>query len=333
MFGAGASKNALPIVKEIPERIKNLIEVLNSTVLFLDENAKFDVGNSSKSKREYQLQLIDDLNWLLTESGRHSSVDTFAKKLTIRRRFNELEKLKRVLSIFFIFEQAQKPPDDRYDTFYASIINSSGRLPENIRIISWNYDYQFELAYSEYSGLTNIGKNQERLNVKQKTGVLIGHNQGFGIYKLNGTTEVFASQQYRQFAYVDEISVKIDMEFVETIIRNFAAIINSKNLKSTISFAWEPEEFPGVGKSFIDSVIDDLKDSIALVVIGYSFPFFNREIDRKILGSMTQLRKVYFQSPEADSLKQRFKAIRFDVRSDDLVGMTDVKQFLLPDEL
>jgi hypothetical protein len=335
LFGAGASCNALPIVKEIPERIKSLIRILNSRDLQLDDKSTFEGIDSSSqnSKRVFQLKLIDDLNWLLNESGRHSSVDTMAKKLTIRRKFNDLERLKRVLSVFFIFEQAQKPPDERYDTFYASIIDSSGRLPENIRIISWNYDYQFELAYSEYSGNSNIGKNQERLNVKQKTGVLIGHNQGFGIYKLNGTTEVFASQAYRQFTYIDEISAKIDKDFVETIVKNFAGMTNSKDLKSTLSFAWEPEESPGVGKSFIESVIEDIKDSIALVVVGYSFPFFNREIDRKIVGGMTQLRKVYFQSPEADSLVDRFSAIRVNMSNSDLIRVGDVKQFFLPNEL
>ena len=109
LFGAGASCNALPIVKEIPERIKSLIQILRSRNLMLDDKSTFDGHGfqSQDSQRVFQLKLIDDLNWLLSESGSHSSVDTFAKKLTIRKKFDELEKLKRVLSVFFIFEQAQ----------------------------------------------------------------------------------------------------------------------------------------------------------------------------------------------------------------------------------
>jgi len=81
LFGAGASRNALPICEEIPDRINNLINVLNSTDLLLDDKSPFEGvgGSSEKSKRGYQLQLIDDLNWLLNESKKHSSVDTLAK--------------------------------------------------------------------------------------------------------------------------------------------------------------------------------------------------------------------------------------------------------------
>ncbi len=335
LFGAGASCNALPIVKEIPEGIKSLMRVLKSRDLMLDDKSTFGGQGfqSQDSKRVFQLKLIDELNWLLNESGSHSSVDTLAKKLTIRKKFDELERLKRVLSVFFIFEQAQKPPDRRYDTFYASIISRSGKLPEKIRIVSWNYDHQFELSYSDYSGEIKILKNQDLLNVIQKKGINNYYDQSFRIYKLNGTTDVIDNEAFRQYSYIDEIKFSINKEFVEKIVKQFAIIINSKNLKSTISFAWEPEESADGGKGFIDTLVNDVKDSIALVVIGYSFPFFNREIDRKIINGMTQLRKVYFQSPEADSLIDRFKAIRSDMNNNDLIRVGDVKQFLLPNEL
>jgi len=53
--------------------------------------------------------------------------------------------------MFFIFEQTRIPADMRYDTFYASTLKvetdskkTQLNLPENIQVISWNYDYQFE---------------------------------------------------------------------------------------------------------------------------------------------------------------------------------------------
>ena len=334
LFGAGASCNALPIVKKIPERLKALIDALGSTALSLPNNRTYEdlKIDSPKSQREYQLEMIEDLKWLLAESQRHSSVDTLAKKLTIRRQFADLERLKVALSVFFIFEQAQNKPDNRYDSFYASIINSEGAFPENLRIISWNYDYQFELSYAEYSGQKKIYDNARQLNVIQKMGVRMGFNQGFRIYKLNGTTELFTPQLYRQFSYVEEFSSEVDNRFVEKVVRGFATATNSKNLSSTLSFAWESGLQFKENDDFINSIVEDIKDSVVLVVIGYSFPFFNREIDRKIINSMA-LRKVYFQSPEANSLKERFKAIRFDMVDSDLILVKDVKQFLLPNEL
>jgi len=335
LFGAGASCNALPMVKDIPERLEKLIGVLNSPALLLDDNTTFEglKTDSPKTKREYQKNLIDDLRWLVKESVRHSSVDTLAKRLTIRRQFSDLERLKKVLSVFFIFEQAQKPPDERYDTFYASIIDSSGILDENIRIISWNYDYQFEFAYSEYCGKNAIGDIQSRLNIKQKKDPALRFNQRFSIYKLNGSTELFTPIQFGYFSFIDEIITALDKNFVEIVVKNYAGIIDSKNVESTLSFAWESDNKFKDSGDFVNSVLEDVKDSIALVIIGYSFPFFNREIDRKIIGGMSQLQKVYFQSPEANSLKDRFKAIRFDFNDNDLVCINDIKQFFLPPEL
>lgn len=335
LFGAGASCNVLPIVKEIPERINGLVQVLRSRNLMLDDKSTFNANGdqSQDSKRVSQLKLIDDLNWLLNESGNHSSVDTFAKKLTIRKKFDELERLKRVLSVFFIFEQARRPPDKRYDTFYASIISRSGKLPENIRIVSWNYDHQFELSYSEYSGEKKILRNQDLLNVIQKNGINNYYDQSFRIYKLNGTTDVIDNEAFRQYSYFDEIILPVNKEFVEKIVKQFALFINSKSLKSTISFAWEPEENLNEGTGFMDTLISDVKDCVALAVIGYSFPFFNREIDRKIIGSMNQLRRVYFQAPDAEVLKERFSAIRDDNKNLEFVLIKDVGQFILPNEL
>ncbi len=41
-----------------------------------------------------------------------------------------------------------------------------------------------------------------------------------------------------------------------------------------------------------------------LVIIGYSFPGFNREIDKKIFNKMLGLKKIYIQSPNAESIEK-----------------------------
>jgi hypothetical protein len=154
LFGAGASKGALPLVSEIPDRLEHLINLLEKDEFKLDSNSTFDQLKlkDSKSKRDYQIELIESLKWLQSESKRHASVDTFAKKLFIKSNYQALKKLKIAISVFFIFEQSINKPDFRYDAFFASLMDDSGDFPENLRILSWNYDYQFELAFSEYSG-------------------------------------------------------------------------------------------------------------------------------------------------------------------------------------
>jgi uncharacterized phosphosugar-binding protein len=62
LFGAGASKEALPIVNEIPDRIKGLIRLLKQDNLKLDDEAVFnDVTEKEKerTKRSYQLEMIE----------------------------------------------------------------------------------------------------------------------------------------------------------------------------------------------------------------------------------------------------------------------------------
>lgn len=331
LFGAGASRHALPIVNEIPDRIEKLINLLKRDDLKLDESSTYDDLNfkTPKTKLEYQVELIESLKWMLVESRKHASIDTFAKKLSIKGNHNDLDKLKIAMSIFFIFEQIQNKPDFRYDSFFASLLNSIREFPDNVRILTWNYDYQFELAYSEYTEQEDISANQAMLRVNAKYKDFNGYS-GFGIYKLNGTTGLYSDSGYRHFLYTPNLKVPIDKDLVSGIVRNFAAGTYLGRVKSSLSFAWEPEFEE---KSIVRKVIENTSDTDSLVIIGYSFPFFNREVDRKIIGSMTKLKRVYFQAPDADIIKERFQAFKDDLTGIELLSKFDVNQFLLPNEL
>lgn len=331
LFGAGASRHALPIVNEIPDRIKTLIELLETEELKLDDASTYDdlKLKNPKTKRELQLELIESLKWMLLESQKHASIDTFAKKLSIKGRYNDLDKLKVAMSVFFIFEQAINKPDFRYDAFFASLINSLSNFPDNVRILSWNYDYQFELSFSEYTDQHEISINQSYLRVKSKYGDNDRY-QGFGIYKLNGTTGLYSDGGWRQYLYASNLKVPVDKDFVNQITRNFAAVTYLNNISSSLSFAWEPEN---PEKSIVAKAIENTKDTYSLVIIGYSFPFFNRAIDRQIIGNMTNLKRVYFQAPDAEILKERFQAFKDDLTGVELISKFDVGQFLLPNEL
>ncbi|MCH5332058.1 MAG: hypothetical protein J1E33_06615, partial [Alistipes sp.] len=97
-----------------------------------------------------------------------------------------------------------------------------------------------------------------------------------------------------------------------------------------LSFAWENAK----DDVFMDSVCRTIINAEILVVIGYSFPFFNREIDRRIVSAMPKLKTVYIQDPYASNVQENFKAvlypnnyqINYELR-------TNVAQFVLPNEL
>ena len=331
LFGAGASKNALPIVSEVPDRINTLIDFLNKKENLLSNLEEFEnlKLSNKKTKREFQIELVEKLEWLLLESKNHASVDTFAKKLTIKRDYKQLEQLKIVLSVFFVFEQALNLPDKRYDSFFASIHNQLYDFPNNIRILSWNYDNQFELTYSEYSGSSDLHSVQTSLNINHKYGDNHFRDK-FGIFKLNGTIGMFSDGGWKQYVYHPDMRESVDIDFIEKVVRNYGAITNISTLKSNFSFSWENESNE---KGIVQKSIEATSDSTTLVVIGYSFPFFNREIDRQIISSMKNLKNVYFQAPDADLLIERFKAIRDDLTGIQLLPKFDLEQFVLPNEL
>jgi len=151
IFGAGASRNALPIVREMPDRISEVANLLEKSNFDFPVDDKFSKELGVESISEIHEVFLADLNWLKHQCSKHASIDTFAKKLSIRSKHyrdkyaNDLNKLKAILSCFFIIEQTRKPIDFRYDQFWASIIEDDiSNLPSNIKILSWNYDFQFE---------------------------------------------------------------------------------------------------------------------------------------------------------------------------------------------
>lgn len=334
LFGAGASFNALPIVNQIPQRLKELISLLKDPKLHLDDVVFSDLTlRNNKTQREFQTEMIDDLEWMMKESLKHASIDTFAKKLYIKKSDKELDKLKIVLSIFFILEQAQKGIDLRYDSFFAAILNDLYRLPENVRILSWNYDSQFEKTFSHYTDRNELSENQYRLNIKSKGHYSLHDDfnmSQFGIYKLNGSTSLYHDREYRYTHLYNDLKVQVSKDLLLWIVRNYAQVLYGANVYSLLSFAWEKE---WTSKSILGMAAETTKETNTLVVIGYSFPFFNREIDKMIIGNMANLKKVYFQAPDAENLKERFQALRDDIPVKDLIVRFDTEQFLLPNEL
>ncbi|NHZ86755.1 MAG: hypothetical protein GWP19_12915 [Planctomycetia bacterium] len=209
------------------------------------------------------------------------------------------------------------------------MLDNSLTPPKNITILSWNYDVQFEFAYSEYIDEQNLSILQDRLRVQYKY-IQYEDNDNFGIYKLNGVSGLRKRTDYSEFWFLDNIKYEIGRDSIEKIIGNLFHVTQSDMYNSALSFAWEND---GSRTSIVSRIIDKIKDSIALVVIGYSFPFFNRDIDRKILHGMENIKRIYLQDPNPQILKERFQAIRSDITDDKIICLEKCEQFYLPNEL
>lgn len=83
-------------------------------------------------------------------------------------------------------------------------------------------------------------------------------------------------------------------------------------------------------------VVEEIPQSLENIydlLASSEYQLSNRVIDRKIIGEMKNLSKVYFQAPDPEILKERFLTIRTDIPDANLLVRKDVKQFLLPNEL
>lgn len=330
LFGAGASANAVPLVNQIPDRLSSCANFLDLVAPKPLLGEKFNLNiQDEKQKWLYFKEAAECIRWLLNESKSHASVDTFAKKLFIKHDYENLNKLKIALSLFLTYEQMEGKVDPRYDSFYASILNNRNEFPKHVKVLSWNYDYQFELAYSEYSDENALSTNKNMLNIKAKN-IPYRNSDGWEIYKLNGTAGFTSAQGNLEGYYHNNLKGKVDIKFIEEFTKNYVISTYNTETHPNLSFAWEEEKHDA---GVLKSALNKIKDSIVTVVIGYSFPFFNREIDRSIFNAMMNLKRIYFQDPDPLMIIERFKAIREDLNGIELIPVKDIGQFFLPKEL
>ncbi len=166
----------------------------------------------------------------------------------------------------------------------------------------------------------------------------------FAIFKLNGSAKALKKYNNRTFTnyLIDDFDFpdKNDEGNRKKLFNNLFGILGAveidemknkdENLITALTFAWEHQ----INHEYYTKIRDSIMDTEILVVIGYSFPFFNRKIDKLIINDyMPHLEKVYFQAPDAENLRERFLAITDRIQSTNLILRKDENQFTFPNEL
>lgn len=345
LIGAGASAGkrydngtfmeGLPCVNEIPRCVENIITLLQKPIPDNITWTNTQIGlNSRKDWEKARNVVLQDFQKLHTCCKENATIDTYAKKLVLKNEIEEFRHLEQILTLFFMFEQISLKPDSRYDTFLANILTDKLHFPDNIRVISWNYDNQFEIAYSEYNTNDNllVGSKKSSFNVKHE------------ITKINGTADFLNSdtnlplrrknlllelQDIKETDFYDQRRFRNERLMLELIFL-YQLFINGKRNNTNLSFAFDTE-FPS--NTILQSIDNIIGITNVLVIIGYTFPFFNREIDRQILKYITPHTKIYIQDLYPERIKQSLKAVLPDIKEDNIVLLKEVDQFFLPPEL
>lgn len=270
------------------------------------------------------LEEIDSLKGKIQE---HATIDTYARKLSLIGDRHSFAKLKDVLCAFFIWEQIEHKPDSRYNTFLANVLESGTlSLPKDISIISWNYDSQIEIAYQSYrrnSSLPVFEKNIQNIWPSlPDTG---------RIFKINGSATFADGTIIPDILRNTMTRRNIQLQLIEyySNVRADTSQMGSQ-FKTHLSFAWENSKNQ---KNMMDSITATVKDTEQVVVIGYSFPFFNRETDRAIFEMMPSLKKIYVQDIHADAVTQSLAAVLPVGRGIKAIPIRDCTQFYLLVEL
>ena len=320
----GAIISGLPVVSEIPSEFD----------LFRDSIARAEIpeggavfqnlyridSETARRAQEYMLKDIDSLKDGIRE---HATIDTYARKLYLTGDSQSLEKLKDVLCSFFIWEQLEHKPDNRYDTFLANILETTTlALPPEISLISWNYDSQIELAYRAYSPRTPLPVFEKNIQYEWPSLPTAGR-----IFKVNGSATFIEGSIIRFI--LDDNSISKEMQLIQ-FYSSVRFGDSSWGFKTHLSFAWEKTKNQD---KMMESIVSTVDDTEQIVVIGYSFPFINRAIDRAFFASMRRLKKIYVQDKHCDAVMQSLAAVLPAFTQAQVVPVHDCTQFLLPMEL
>lgn len=335
-LGAGASYGkrdesgrileGIPVVSEIPERFAEFRKSFLKVVVPHDEINFWGLFRAKSYDVEQSRQrMLEDIDSLVTGIQEHATIDTYARKLYLTQNQKDFEKLKDVLCIFFLWEQAGHGPDNRYDTFLANVLEMPYlNLPHDISILSWNYDSQIEQAYRSYGkahGLIVYEKNTE-----ERWPELTDYGR---IIKLNGRASLVDSPIIHAILNNKELPLALQLIIIYDHIHIDTSEIGFQ-FKNHLSFAWENAKYKDKWLNTIKSTIEDTEQ---VVVIGYSFPYFNREMDRFVFRNMPNLQKVYVQDKNTTAVRLAMQAVLPINSSVPIIPVDDCGQFYLPGEL
>lgn len=309
----------LPVVSEIQDRLTYVLNIL-SDIQIEDSKYKIFKKEGAIDTKSWKNHILKDLEWLRDECQKHATIDTFAKKLFLKHEFADFEKVKKLLAVYFTIEQIINKSDARYDTFLANVLTEQLAIPDDLCIVTWNYDSFFELAFQEY-----IGKFKQSSEIGcYSLNDNVTNYDNATIFKVNGTASF---DEWNSAAYfTSNPKEQLKNDFLVELIYGYY------NDKTKLNFAWENEN-TSFDNEYFRAIQNRIKDATTLVVIGYTFPFFNRKMDRWLLEQMPRLKQVYIQDIRAEMLRDNMEVVN---RLGDKVNVFYKKncdQFLLPPEL
>jgi hypothetical protein len=349
LLGAGASCGCLPIYSSFQQRFERFVTFIGSFK---------DYTNVSDTNKNRFAKLYDLINKLTEEFKFHNTPDTVAKKYFHSKNTNQLIELKDIIILFFLFEQTsdsilynseqkiiKEPTDKRYESFIAALLKPIPQkieILENIHVLTWNYDLQFEISFAKYLDKLVFDIQdflQSFPKIKLSDTKYIKGN--FSIIHLNGIA--YARPEKITGVHNTEDSIggshHSDLSMGLYLLNVYDGFRNPKTNQEIggnklLSFAWENinSDYSLKQNEMLDKALSIAEETEYLIIIGYSFPIFNRAIDLSILNKMKRLKNVYLQTPTANNISNLVYQIlegKLDKNKIEDIGYHN--QFFIPD--
>jgi len=329
LFGAGASCKSMPLVNNFPKRFNFFTEYLRST--------DFDTHTFFGLCTEFSKTIKS-----------HLSFDTFFKKLFHQNQKEKIQLYKKILLIYFIFEHLidldyydeltysnqdsevikEFNIDPRYEALIAGLLLPIEGLSEfysNINCITWNYDlnliqafknfYMPEVSFNDLIKKFHVSPNEFHFGNQLK------------IFHLNG---------FVNHNKLINLEATGRTEFLNGFINDF----ENPDSKPLLKFAWEDYKNGKIESPCLLNAIEAIKRSDLIVIIGYSFPLYNRLFDRQLFAQDNIKRKtIYIQDPNAQDILEILKT-DFEIRTQpqttddpDLIVSRNPNSFIIPSQI
>jgi hypothetical protein len=212
-------------------------------------------------------------------------------------------------------------------------------FPKNINILSWNYDFQIQRAASEYK--QEHSHHGEGAYMKRSP--LIEYYPPIGNHFPLSTPD-YDLNEFR-LVHLNGIAGffhKEDIHHIENFFNNTDSIVSAMNsmidspekFKHLLTFAFETQQGrTGIGRR-IEVAKSAAMDTTTIVIIGYSFPFFNSEVDKtifEVLKESGKLKTIYVQDPSMD-VKKIYRQFNLDSSTVEIEAIKSTESFFIPPE-
>jgi hypothetical protein len=372
-LGAGASYNAIPVVRGMGARLYEFLNYFSSNNFVSVIYNKLNIKKIDEKWFDYVIEINESY-----------SIDTLVRKYYLSEQFDKANELKKLLCSYLLWEQIIKPnsnstpdliqrnidkealnvfheypanllknnyPTDyaigytnrfnyssnkgeqfdkpydghsttlrnldfRYESLLSAIASKRYKINDRFSFISWNYDSQIEIALNK---LFSDGSKNEELSKENITTREIEKIIKSKLIKLNGSID-------HSDLFFENMSKLHSSNKISELNKIYEFLCGSAEMKHSIRFAWDPQQ-----KEVLRKAKDLLRNAKYVIICGYSFPEYNREIDKELIQSMTigLNKRIIVQDTLAniEMVVSRIKSIKPNISID---KYTDLNQFFIP---